>query len=309
MSTAPGPPTPQRSRAFHLRRDESVGDGLRRIAGGRAASALERLRQAEAGEDPAAAIHGARKDLKKLRAVLRLGRGDLGAELFRTENRTYRGAGRLLSTSRDAEVRLATLVALRESTSGELPATAAAWQAGLEADRDRVAVAPADAIAEALKAIEAGRERIATWPLGDSNWKTLGAALEDAYRRGRRGLERTAAASSDEAIHEWRKRGKDLWYQLRILTPAWPPVLEPTAEQAHSLTELLGDHRDLALLGADLRQREWIDSDERERFHAAISRRQDALLAEALELGARLYGETPKAYRRRLRSYWTAWRD
>lgn len=308
MSTISGQ-APDRSRAFRLRRGESVGDGLRRIATGRAASALERLRQAEGGESPATAIHGARKDLKKVRAVLRLARAELGGKLFRAENRRYRDAARLLSASRDAEVRLATLAALRESAGGGLLAATTAWQAELAVERDRVAAPPAGATDAALAAIEEGRERIADWPLDGCRWATLGAALERTYRAGRLGHREAIVEPSDEATHEWRKRGKDLWYQLRILTPAWPPVLEPTAEQAHALAELLGDHHDLTLLATDLGRRDAVGAADRERILAAIAHRQSALFADALALGARLYAEKPRAYRRRLRGYWKAWRD
>ena len=53
-------------------------------------------------------------------------------------------------------------------------------------------------------------------------------------------------------MHEFRKRAKDLWYLLRLLAGAWPGLLDPSAEQLHELTEMLGDHHDLAVLGEDL---------------------------------------------------------
>jgi hypothetical protein len=60
------------------------------------------------------AVHEARKDLKKLRAVLRLVRDDLGDAVYRSENVRFRDAGRMLSGARDAHVRVETLAALRE---------------------------------------------------------------------------------------------------------------------------------------------------------------------------------------------------
>src|SRR5882757_9495852 len=109
------------SREYRLKRQESAAEGLRRVARGRTAKAAERLREAGGG-DLADSIHGARKDLKKLRAALRLVRGELGMKTFRAENGSYREAGRLLSASRDAEVKLETLKALEERFGGQLPA-------------------------------------------------------------------------------------------------------------------------------------------------------------------------------------------
>src|SRR5689334_22080764 len=60
-------------RSYKLARDEGVAAGLTRVAAECAEAALERLRAATKGEvDAAEAVHGARKDLKKLRTVLRL---------------------------------------------------------------------------------------------------------------------------------------------------------------------------------------------------------------------------------------------
>ena len=69
-------------------------------------------------------------------------------------------------------------------------------------------------------------------------------------------MRRTIADPSAENVHEWRKRAKDIWYQLRIVRRAWPALLGETAGQAHVLADLLGDHHDLAMLREDLAARE-----------------------------------------------------
>jgi CHAD domain-containing protein len=114
------------------------------------------------------------------------------------------------------------------------------------------------------------------------------------------------AAPTTENVHEWRKRSKDLCYQLRIVRGAWPGPLGEAVDQAHELTALLGDHHDLAVLAADLKTR--TDLGDRAAFAAAIERRQGELLDAALGIGQRLYAEKPKAFRRRIKRYWLAWR-
>jgi len=295
------------SRAYRLKTKETPAAGMRRIAHGRADKALDRL---SGDEDFAAAIHGARKDLKKLRAVLRLTRKEMGEESFKAENRRYRDAGRLLAGSRDAEVKLDTLRALRSRYDAELPAdTAERWEGALERERDEMTGAAADQpvaeLEKAVRAIEAGRDRIEEWPLETDSWKLMGPGLGAAYARGRRAMKRTLADPSAENVHEWRKRAKDLWYQLRIVREAWPGVLGASADQAHELADLLGDHHDLAVLREDLASR---DEVKQRAFEALIGRRQEELLGSALELGKRLYAEKPRAFSRRLRRYWSAWR-
>jgi CHAD domain-containing protein len=299
-----------RDRSYRLTRDEGLAVGLTRVAAGRAEKALGRLRESSAGEaETAEAVHGARKDMKKLRTVLRLLGDELGRKRFRRENARFRAAARALSATRDAEVKLGTLESLAERED-DLPAAAvSAWRNILQRDRKAAAGAARDqpALAEAISLIEAGLVEIRRWDFEGDSWGTVVGGLTRSYRRGRRAM-KAAAKSRDEAdIHQWRKRAKDLWYELRLFSGAWPPVLGASAEEAHRLSDLLGDHHDLAVLRIDLRARN-LGKAETAALATAIDRRQEELVTEALPLGRRLYAEPPKDFSRRLRRYREAWR-
>jgi CHAD domain-containing protein len=282
--------------------------GLTRVASERAEKALERLRASSAGEaDTADAVHGARKDMKKLRTVLRLLRDELGTKRYKKENGRFRDAARALSETRDAEVRLETLDALAEHED-DLPSEAVeTWRKILDRDREAATNAARDepAVAAAVALIEAGLEEIRGWELEGDSWKLIDAAVIRTYRRGRRAMKAAAKNRGEADFHEWRKRAKDLWYELRLFSGAWPGPLEATAEEAHKLTELLGDHHDLAVLREDLRRRN-LGERETAALEATIGHRQEALAADAFPLGRRLYAERPKDFSRRLRRYWDA---
>ncbi|MFT3863622.1 MAG: CHAD domain-containing protein [Solirubrobacterales bacterium] len=306
-ATEVGAPTP--SRAYRLLLDEDAAAGVRRAIAGRLEKAADRLREPSDGDELAEAVHGARKDLKKARAALRLVREDLGEKTFKRENGTLRDAARLLSASRDAEVKPATLDALVEGGAGDAPpGPAALWREALEADRDRIVGADADRTEEAVAAIDAVAARAPDWRLHHSGWKLLSPGLDTAYSEGRDAFAALGAEPGFEAVHELRKRGKDLWYQVRLLRDAWPAALEPLAEEVHEFTDLLGDHHDLAVLAADLERREQIGSAHKNVLRELIAGEQAALLVDARALGARVYAETPKAFGRRLHAYWRAWR-
>lgn len=293
-------------RSYRLDRDEPVGEGLKRIAAGRVERAIERLRGIGSGEvDQADAVHGARKDLKKLRTVLRLLRDELPKDVYEQEMQCYREAARALSAARDAEVKLATLDDLAERT-GELPAEAVeAWRQILARDRE-AAINMAGDEQEVVDRLEAGLARIEGWRLEGDSWKTIDGGLKRAYRRGRRAMRAAGVNPSEENFHQWRKRAKDLWYALQIVAGAWSETLDPFADEAHRLSDLLGNHHDLAVLRADLRERRL--GEETRLLEAAIEARQADLAREAFPLGRRLYAERPKAFVRRLRRYWEAWR-
>lgn len=296
------------SQSFRLKRREPVADGLRRVGRGRAEKALLALRNPEG--DRSEAIHSARKELKKLRAVLRLCRDELGEETFRRENERFRDAGRLLSSSRDAGVKLETLTALQQRFGVDFPGgVLGPWALALEGERDEVLRADQNGRApkeeQAMEAIEAGCAAIADWPLHREGWKAVGPGLTRSYRRGRKRLQQTLAEPSTESVHEWRKRAKDLTYQLRVVRDAQRVVLAEMADETKQLTDLLGDHHDLALLAEDLGGR---DLGRRAELAALIGRRQSELLDDALDLGQRLYAEKPRKFKRRLKTYWREWR-
>jgi CYTH domain-containing protein/CHAD domain-containing protein len=300
---------PAPSRTYRLLADEDAATGMRRVILGRLEKATERLREADGdGDAHAEAIHGARKDLKKARAALRLIREELGEKTFKRENRALRDAARLLSPSRDAEVKVETLDALVEGAGDAPPGATALWRDALVADRDRIVGEGADQTGEATAAIEEVIARAPGWRIRHDGWKLLAPGLDTAYSDGREAFAALGGSPGFEAVHDLRKRGKDLWYQLRLLRDAWEPVLDATADEIHDFTDLLGDHHDLAVLAEDLEGRSQIGPAQRETLKALIAARQSELLGEARSTGERIYAEKPKAFGRRLRAYWRAWR-
>jgi CHAD domain-containing protein len=289
-------------------RDEEVGEGMRRIALGRAERALERLREAGRGdpEQAALAIHGARKDLKKLRTVLRLFRDGLDERLYEEQSECFRAAGRTLAASRDAEVKVQTLTALGDRFPDLEAGLLGAWRLALEREREEAAAGFDRAtVTEATGLIEAGREAIGAWEVEELSWDLLGGGVREIYTRGRRAMRRAEADPGEENLHRWRKRAKDLWYALRIIDRAWPELLGATAGQAHDLAELLGDHHDLAVLRRDLVERAF-PADGAGTLSAAIAGREEELGRAAFALGRRLYAEKPKPFHRRIDAYWRA---
>jgi CHAD domain-containing protein len=301
---------PRNPRSYHLRKSEKVGEGLRRIAIGRADKALEGLRRAKAGDDPASEVHAVRKDLKKLRSVLRLAREGLGEKRSTRQDELYRDAGRELSGARDAEVMADTLEALIDQFGGDVPGEEKiAWRADLIVVRETATNGMNDdraPIEDAIVRLEEGVENLRGKPVKVKRSQLLdGIAL--GYEQGRAAMATAQEDPTDENFHEWRKRAKDLWYQLRIIKKAWEPMVGEMIDCAHELTDYLGDHHDLVVLREDLGTRS-IGTAEREELEAVIDRRQKELEKAAFALGERLYAEKPKAFRRRIKAYLRAWR-
>ena len=123
------------------------------------------------------------------------------------------------------------------------------------------------------------------------------------YQRGRKAFGRAQARPSVENLHEWRKRAKDLQYQLRLLQAAWPTVIAAYVQQAHRLSDLLGDDHDLAVLVSVISDSAAIAGQvpTADSVIELAERRRVELQAEARLLGQRLYGEPPKELQRRIK--------
>ena len=101
--------------SYCLQTDEPVASGIRRIAREQLAGALCQISQVTDGKE-AAAVHATRKHIKKIRALLRLIRQEIGQGIFQEEDQRARGVARAFSGSRDARVQLQLLEKLASSS-------------------------------------------------------------------------------------------------------------------------------------------------------------------------------------------------
>jgi len=281
--------------AFRLEQGESVADGIRRIARGRIDHALDEL-HGRTDSTSVEAVHEARKDMKKLRALLRLMRGELGKSVCRSESARFRDAARELAGVRDADVMLETLAGLEEPYPG--------LRQALEAHRIRTSAGGrSQAAGAAIEVLKDAREQVEEWPLERDGFSAFEKGLRRTYRQGRRDFRAARAEPTSEALHEWRKRVKDLWYHLSILQESWKPVMKAMADEAHELSDRLGDDHDLATL------LEWSrEHAPAEELELLVVRRREELQAEAFAYGAKLYADKPKLFAARIEAWWEAGR-
>ena len=258
--------------AYELSLDD-LAAVVKRVAGEQLGVAADGL---EDPDDPVAAVHDARKRLKKTRALLRLARPAMRADAFRAYNRELRDQSRVLSGARDAEALVETVDALAEHNTRRVK------RVHFMAVRGRFVGGAAGGLPEhRVREVADGVDR---WPLGGISSETLVDAVTATYRRGRKAA---AKPATTENLHEWRKRVKDLWYQARLLS------IKRVARDAKKLSKLLGSDHDLATLSAEL------PADDP--LQPLISDRRAELQKAARKLGARVYEDPPKAFRKRVR--------
>jgi CHAD domain-containing protein len=279
-------------------KDKSATRAVRRIARARFAAsaglvATGRLPQTEL-------VHELRKNVKKVRALLRLVR-----PAFRdhaAENAALGEAARMLTALRDAEVLGQTFD--RVAAGSRTPPEALA---ALRAQAVRPGPGPGDATAllrahaEAIAKID---RRARHWKIAGEGFDALEAGLERGWTAAQKAMRGARSDPGPEALHLWRRRMKDHWYHARLLQPIWPEAMAHHMAAAETLGELLGDARDLALLAAAL-----ADLPGGAEIRTAAEREEARLLADAGALGRRFLSEPAAGLGRRWRGWWEIWRD
>jgi CHAD domain-containing protein len=280
------------------------------------------------------AVHETRKALKRLRALVRLLSSELGQGRFARENAALGDLAGRLSGARDSEVVLATLDALlkRHPRKLERRRGVRALRRHLAAEYaeiERRVLGDATMRAEAVAELLAFRGRVLGWDLRAGKGITLvEPGLRRIYRQGRGRYRRAAKAKRNRrtrAMHEWRKRVKDLRYAAEMLqrrTPSGAAAAGKAANKraarlrrlgvrADELGELLGEDHDLAVLAAlvestgkgpgDVRPPR-LGKRDRKLLLKLIGRRRRRLQERAMRAGGRLYDDRPRRFLSRVRA-------
>ena len=239
--------------AFYLKRKERVGKAVRRLCAERLQMALGRLKALDHK-----AVHSVRKDIKRLRATLRLFRAGLPGDTYRKEIRTLRRAAKGLSEARDAHIAVQALDNLVRHSKVALqskPLTKA--RTALEkASRKKATQFRESGLAGTVAYIlrKAARRALALEFKG-KGWEAIYPGLKRSYRSARKAYQISLKDPSPENLHQWRKRVKDQSYQLRLLGPIWPDQVRAVIAELETLGDYLGEDHDLILLNQSLAER------------------------------------------------------
>jgi CHAD domain-containing protein len=220
--------------SFKLERNEKLATGLKRVAEEQLTLAIDSLRASENVDE---AVYKARKNLKRVRALLRLIRDPLGP-IYVEENRRLRDVGRFFSKVRDAAVS----VEVVDSLAAEYKSarTINKYTAQLKEKKGRPA---GEHVLQALSWLGGAHSRVEDWPLTGITRDELEKALARTHRNARKALRLSQAEPRPENFHELRKLSKRYLFQVNLLRPEDQTL----GNAVKALNDLLGDHHNLVV--------------------------------------------------------------
>ena len=255
------------------------------------------------------AVHDIRKRLKKLRALARLVRDEMGEENYKTINIYFRDLGRELSDFRDLTAHIETVNILRERYGQHLYVNFFnSITKKIEAERNEMekTLKAQDFFSEHLtKKLNHAKNDLIKWPVDSNDINIILPSIKRVYTRGKKALQNAYNSPSKENFHEWRKRVKYLWYQTLLLQETWPEFFGVLESEIHELADYLGNDHDLMVLKNKLQSPDFPVKGEQqlELMEAVIDRYSQFLRLNAKTKGELIYAEGPEDFVQRIGNY------
>lgn len=243
-----------------------------------------------------AAVHAARKGLRRARAVLELVSGALPKSERRAVGKALQEARRALSSVRDHAVAPETLGALPlgdedRATAKRILDNAAEALPAVQEIKQLLAESAARAAAQG-EALEAALP-------AEIDFDVVLDGLQSIYAEARRA--RRASKRSKQWFHTWRRRSKELGYQLELVASHAGARLAAIHSEIDGLSDTLGPAVDLVMVREFVSTyNQGIGSDELDHLKAAIDAQLGDLMKTTRKSGRDTFAQKPKKFGKRL---------
>jgi len=296
---------------FIIDNEEELSDGILRIA-------IEQLQyikeQAKIPQNMDVSVHEIRKAFKRLRALLRLIRYDIGEELFLTENIKYKEWGRALSRVRDLHVIITYLAGCFEAE--ELVIKEMSFIRFIDYLNKQKEVEMKVLMEGALmnSVIDKCNKQINTmshYPLSDLGPHTIHNGVIHAYKRCHDKMKSAQIKLDDETLHQLRKKVKYLYNQMLLMQAVWPDYFVNYSSALRSASELLGDDHNLAetIIIVEEVPDEVLREEEKLSLIKSLTMERRQIHDEVWPLLGKVFAESPTAFAKRIKSYWLISRE
>ena len=254
-------------------------------------------------------VHELRKNIKKIRGILRLLRHEIGRDKYHELNDMYREIAQKVAILRDDTSQIELLESMQKQVDdGKIDR--AMSKAIRQVERKRK-----DEFSEFYRRnrhysvcydILAVKEVVRELDFaGDPDYYIL-KSLKRIHKRARSAWEISGFLKTDEIYHYWRKQVKYLMYQLMILNIAWPDYFKAYISELNKLSGLLGKLHDLNLFNEHINEEKLIvlKPHQKKSLLKYIYRKRATLKKRIEQVGETLFSESSEAFSMRIYDIW-----
>jgi CHAD domain-containing protein len=291
--------------SFRFKRKETIHKAVARFGKNCVKTVLD-----DPGDDEFESIHCARKQIKRMRAVLRLVRSEISQSEYKRRKERLREAAEYLAPARDAYIQTQTFEHLtRTRPTVRAPGLEAALQR--ECRKQMQQFYKRDLWKEVTGMLEKEAGSFVDLRFKHLGWAAIQPGIKKSYMAAQKARDVATAAPTAANLHEWRKSVKDLWYNISLLEPIQPEQMGALAQELERLGDLLGDHHDCQVLRSTVIKKAIKKElkSEVDTLLLLIEPRQRELCGQSLKLGTRLLQEEPAEFCARLHHYWKRWKQ
>ncbi|MDE1992491.1 MAG: CHAD domain-containing protein [Rhizobiaceae bacterium] len=296
--------------SYRIRPDKALDDEVHAVAAQQLGKAMAALIDRPEGLHEA--VHAARKNIKRVRALYRLV-ARRAPEFQRRENDRLREMARTLSGMRDATALIEVSHYLQETATSQDEAESLARMTGmLTSRRDRLAEEETELEAKANAAVATCGDALAA--LNDVSFecgrrataRLFGGSWLKTCRKAAQALSHCRAEGHADQFHDLRKRSQDYWMHHALLRDIWPAAMHAKQVEAKALVDVLGRYLDLSMLSevADREPHLFDDAQDRARLIEAIISRQQTARTDALERAEWVFADDPDKEAHTIKRLW-----
>ncbi|WP_430810664.1 MULTISPECIES: CHAD domain-containing protein [unclassified Carboxylicivirga] len=259
-------------------------------------------------------VHEIRKALKRIRAILRLVRWDIGEELYQEENMRYRDLARQLSSLRDYHVIITYLAENFEADELKIPETVFIriveyLNTRKEAELKRlIDNQTLETIQEQMILSKQGLEEYPTNFLGPH---TIRQGVTNSYNQCLNKISEAQLKLDDHPLHELRKCVKYLLNQMILIREVWPEFFKHYASSLKQASDLLGDDHNIAETIQIISKLPLavVSAADKESLIKSLEAEREHIHREIWPLLGKLFTEDAKSFVKRITSYWLISRE
>ncbi len=254
-------------------------------------------------------VHELRKNIKKIRGMLRLVRHEIGKKKYGKLNAYYRETAAVIAVLRDDTSQIELLQGMRDSVkSPQVYRSISRAIKQVEAKRKKEFTRFYDSDKQ-FEINQSLKEKVSVYDslkiVGNPKEFIL-KGVKKTYCKARRALEATEIVGSKEVYHDLRKQVKYLMYHLMTISNSLTPELKTYITELNRLSDYLGNLHDLDLFNDHIKEGKLIilDKIKRQTMLKYIYRRRAYLKRNIHKMGDVLFDESSGSFSVKVYDAW-----